>query len=489
MQDPIFDINEIIAKFIDAKTSEIFKLTRLSITKLKNVIGLRTKKKYTKYLFTIAQKYGNTKSFFYRDNPQPLYDFYIPVGLECNSEIIESANINGITSINKRAVIRGIGGTGKTIILKHLLLDSLKKNYKVPVFIELRDLDESDIDLADAIYKSLNVYGLKIDEDYFKRSLENGHYVFLLDGLDEIPIELREIIIREIEKLSKRYRKCGFIVTSRPDDKLNQLKTFDTFKTVSLSLEKCVALLNKLPTDEVFTEKFIQRLEAGLFEEHKSFLSNPLLLSIMLLTYKYSADIPNKLSVFYNQAYETLFHGHDNIKGAYKRKKETDLGIMEFEEIFSVFSLYTYSESKITFSKGEARKFLKRTKNIIGIQFNIESYLNDLQQAVCLLYDDGLFLSYTHRSFQEYFVTKFISLQTPDVKHKLIAKFKDNTNTDQVLKLLLEIDPVFVEREVLIPFIEKLFSNIGLSKRITQLVFLNYLKLIARGVFNRFGQR
>ncbi len=41
----------------------------------------------------------------------------------------------------------------------------------------------------------------------------------------------------------------------------------------------------------------------------------------MLLTYGQSLDIPNKLNIFYNQAYEVLFQRHDTLKGGFQRNK------------------------------------------------------------------------------------------------------------------------------------------------------------------------
>ena len=85
-----------------------------------------------------------------------------------------------------------------------------------------------------------------------------------------------------------------------------------------LDLASAVELVRKLPFDDPVKERFVADLHGGLFKSHESFLSNPLLLSIMLLTYSDIAHIPTKLSIFYTQAYESLFQKHDALKGGFR---------------------------------------------------------------------------------------------------------------------------------------------------------------------------
>ena len=68
--------------------------------------------------------------------------------------------------------------------------------------------------------------------------------------------------------------------------------------------------------------------------KHESFASNPLLLNIMLLTYDNYADIPEKLHLFYSNAFETLYIKHDATKGGYKREFKTKLSSDDFKRVF-----------------------------------------------------------------------------------------------------------------------------------------------------------
>lgn len=172
-------------------------------------------------------------------------------------------------------------------------------------------------------------------------------------------------------------------------------------------------LVRRLPEDEELKEKFISDLHKDLFNRHKSFLSNPLLLSIMLLTYGISADIPKKLSIFYNQAYEALFQRHDAIKGGFQRDRHCDLDIQDFSRVFSAFCILTLDKRLFQFSRSDAISYLDKAKDLVNITVNSEDFLEDLLQSICFLVEDGLLLVFAHRSFQEYFSAKFICDAVP----------------------------------------------------------------------------
>ena len=56
-----------------------------------------------------------------------------------------------------------------------------------------------------------------LDAEFFRHQLDSGQCMVLLDGLDEAPDRLvRERLSQLIEKVTKTYRKCRFVVTSRP---------------------------------------------------------------------------------------------------------------------------------------------------------------------------------------------------------------------------------------------------------------------------------
>jgi len=186
----------------------------------------------------------------------------------------------------------------------------------------------------------------------------------------------------------------------------------------------------------------------------------------MLLSYGQSATIPNKLTVFYNQAYEALYERHDTLKDGFRRKRMTLLDIQDFARLFSAFCLLAFDERKLEFTHTEALEYIERAEAIAGLDVVKDDYLNDLIQAVCLLVQDGLSIVYSHRSFQEYFAARFISEARSDVQERLIKKYSSQVILDNVLAMLHEMRPEVVEQYYIVPALNELFAYLGIKGRI-----------------------
>ncbi|TRX72588.1 NACHT domain-containing protein [Carboxylicivirga sp. M1479] len=431
------------------------------------------------------ERYGKSKTFFIRDEPQRLDTFYVPVGISTSKININTVNLRAILSHNNKSVITGTAGAGKSILLKYLLIDALKEKKQVPVFIELRHEDGTEMSLMDSVSSNLECFGLNLGQKYIEKAFRTGQFILFLDGLDEVNSEKREQIVNELDEICKEYPLTSVLITSRPDGYLAELQNFTIYKTQPLSKDQSMLLVDKLPADELIKTKFVGDLESGLYEEHTSFLSNPLLLTIMLLTYGYSTEIPNKRTVFYNQAFEALFQRHDTMKGAYKRRRETSLDIQDFGKILSVFCIQTYDDGKVQFSKQEALKYLDKAKELINIDFDSDNYLNDLVQSVCIIVEDGLFLTFSHRSFQEYFTALFITNADSKMKQRLLEKYRAEIIDDNVYELCHEMDAEFIEYDVIYPFLLKLFEDLKIKKNIGITHYARYIKLMWTRIYFR----
>ncbi|MBX8575633.1 NACHT domain-containing protein [Pseudomonas cichorii] len=468
-----------IAAFVAKNFEKIVATAKATYTFADETIQIGLKTAYTDYLTNTAAKFSKSKSFFIRNQPTDLYDYYVPIGIFCNSSFIPEPDTKTCLTNNKKIVISGSGGSGKTILIKHLFLDCIEKGDYAPILIELRDLNTSDSSLDEAIKETLENFGFKTQGEYIEKSKKAGNFCFFLDGYDEVNHKRRTQLIREIKRLISRHPKCPVIISSRPDDVFNGIEDFSVYNILPLDLDSAKNLVKKLPFDEETKTKFTFDLEKSLFAEHQSFLSNPLLLSIMLLTYGEYSEIPSKLSIFYNQAYEALFLRHDAYKGGYSRDRLTTLDIQDFARVFSVFSLQTYDRSEFRMSRSNCLTYIDKSKQATRKAFTADEYLSDLLSAACLLMEDGLDITYAHRSFQEYFVALHISVAPPEVQEKLLERFWKRMRSDMVIGILYELNPDLVERALIIPKLEKLLSAIGVNKtagvtHTTKLFKLNY---------------
>ena len=470
------NLNVVAAEFIKYHIDSFVEAAKGIIKMAADKLRLRLSRTYRLYITCILDRYSKAKSFFIRTERVPLYSFYVPLGVKCGKQKVEEPTIGDITEIARFSVITGSAGSGKSMFMRHLLMSSVLIKDKVPIFIELRQFNSSKQSLRDAIISTLRLNHFALDEKYIERALRAGHFVLLLDGFDEVGESARVRLGTDIRELAKKYDKNAFLVSSRPDNEFAGWSEFAVFEILPLTLDQAHELVSRLPYDEDLKTKFLHDLQRELFGKHESFLSNPLLLSIMLLTYAESANIPTKLSVFYNQAYEALFQRHDALKAGFQRPRRCRLDIQDFARVFSAFSLLTYDKREFQFSRLQAIVKLEKAKNITHLTFSSEEYLDDALQAVCLLLEDGLFVVFAHRSFQEYFTARFIADADPSVQQKLLQKYSGNLGSDGVTRLLHEMRPDVVEQHFILPFLREFRGSIGAKKSIGITHFVRYLK-------------
>lgn len=186
----------------------------------------------------------------------------------------------------------------------------------------------------------------------------------------------------------------------------------------------------------------------------------------MLLTFRSFADIPNKIHVFYEQAFETLFARHDALKDSFKRQFSTNLPIDVFKNQFSAFCLLTYDQEFYTFSEAQALEYIEKSKRITGLEFENSNFLKDLFESVCMLQRDGMSIVFCHRSFQEFFAARFIARLSREKTEKLLPKYLYRMS-DGTGSMLYDMNNDLVEECFLVPkflsFREKLVTQSKLS--------------------------
>ena len=472
------DEGKLVVEFVAANLDKILSVAREAIGEINHERRVKLRATYTNYLTNARLRYSKAKSFFVRNRPTNLYDYYVPVSLQCDSITIPEPSPSACFEQAKRIVISGSGGCGKSVLMRHLFLSSIRDTTYVPVLIELRDLNSTDANISDLICDTLNRFGLDTSERYLKKALEAGHFALFLDGIDEVFPSQRAKLIDDVSDLSVKYPQCPIVLSTRPDDEVQSLDEFMIFAMRPLNLCQAVNLIRKLPYDNEIQIKFADDLQNGLFEQHQSFLSNPLLLSIMLLTYGENAEIPQRRSVFYNQAYEALFQRHDASKGGFRREKETELDIHDFARVFALFCLQTYERRLFKMSRVQALEFIGKSKTSLGFQFSPEAYLRDLLSATCLLVDDGLEVMYTHRSFQEYFVAQYIISVSDEIQKRLLQRYCKFGMSDNVIDLVQELNLESLERNLLIPKLVEVFSKLQVSSGVGISHATRYLRLV-----------
>ena len=196
----------------------------------------------------------------------------------------------------------------------------------------------------------------------------------------------------------------------------------------------------------------------------------------MLSTYNDYAEIPQKLHLFYYQAFDTMLSKHDATK-SYRRKMLSDLSSDTFKEYFAIFCFLTYQKAKTEFTFPEIeeifKKFPPRIKNVL----NIGNFIHDLENCLCVLYKEGNKYKFSHRSFQEYFVAYFLNIQTDskmqDYSFHLIESGKFSFSADSVFFMLEDMNTQRFNNNILIPLLAKFEEDKSKDEDLFEYYILN----------------
>jgi hypothetical protein len=446
------DAAKLATGFLERHLDSLLHGAASSARRLTSALRENLERTYAVYIRELLRQTNETKSFVVRDRPVPLSQIYVPVDLSGSGEKYPAVGVSELAEAYRPTLILGSAGTGKSLLMRHLALDAIVSYSYIPVLVELRRLSYSDITLRELIHKTTRDLGLSLSEDELSRVLKSGKLALLLDGFDEIPQQKRSATtLQMLELTSALYAQTPIIVSSRPEPLVSAWPLFRNLHICPLSLEYAIELVMRLPIDREVKNAFIQELQGGLYEGRRSFASNPLLLSIMVLTFSVNAYIPLKRSLFLDKAYDVLFEQHDALKPAFRRERTSGLDIDEFGKLFSAFSLLSYDDERTRFPESYARQLAEEASRATGISAEPEAFVHDASQAVSLLVRDGLELAYAHRSFQEYFVAKFImNHANSSFRGELLDSYLKRAGTDEVLDLAFEINPRLIERDYLL---------------------------------------
>ncbi len=443
--------------------------------------SIRYKTAYEKYLINTEQKVSKIKRIIYRRAPKDLYSFYECIGVLYNGNTINTENINNLLEIGNKIIVTGTGGVGKSILFKHLFLNTVAETEYIPVLIELRSFnihDVKDISIYTAIYKCLVDNGFELSEEYFEYSLREGAYIIFFDGYDEVNRDKTEKITSEIKALSEKYGENKFFISSRPSEEFIGWNDFCEVETLKLNKQQALNLVKKLEFDEVVKDTFYKELDRTLYDKYESFASNPLLLNIMLLTFQKHASIPERLNDFYDEAFVTLFNVHDATKDSYVRDIRSGLGCEDFKLVFSYICFKSYFNGEFQFSESRIRFYIQQAKEKFDrFNFTVENFQEDLTQSVCMLVKEGGTYRFSHRSFQEYFAAWYTCKLVDDVQAKLLLNWiqeSDSVFSDSYFTMLFDLQSEKVNKIILCPIlkeVKKLYLQYGFSIDLLNILF------------------
>lgn len=461
---------------------EFYKNGEELLKKYKYKQNINSKQAFGDYINTILDRYLKVKTLLYRYEPKYFYSFYEEPLLRKNNNFIRTDNIKNIFNKDNKIIISGIGGMGKSMLMQHFLLSSIAHELYIPILIPLRILNDKeieDISILNIMHNSLTECNFRLDIGNMEYIMQRGGLLILFDGYDEVKEEISHKVLTEINSICNQYFDNIYVLSSRPDDRFIGLNNFIELQTEPLSKEQALNLIKKFEYDEDIKKRFYDEFNNNLYKEYEDLVTNPLLLTIMFITYIEIASIPDNLNEFYEQSFRALFVKHDSTKAGFRRERKCNLPYTDFKKVFSHVCFKSFFISQYDFTETQLLYLLREAKNKLKIEFKEEDYLKDIINIMCMFVKDGLKYKFIHRSFQEYFAAIYTTELSDSVQTKLLAervfnwpKYKDYFN------VLYYLEKDRFDKNMLYPNLLKLrdaFNECGKS-------YYEFLKISCGGI-------
>lgn len=456
------------APLINKLAAEFAQPAKGAATRTKEKLEVKFRKGFEGYVGKQLMRASTVKTIISSNAPIPLLDIYVNLFLASGKIAARDDDFLKDIGKYKDVVFTATAGAGKSMLMRYLYIRFLESQ-RLPVFVELRDLNQSpNLSLIGFIKTRIADYIDGFSDQQVKYAFDNGSIVLFLDGFDEIDHDVRKDRERELNEIAARYDNLWIFVSSRPAEGFANWEKFHVFDVQPLTEKQVELLLQKIPYDQEIKDLFTKKLSEGLYQTHKEFLTNPLLTIMMLVTLEQFAEVPAKIHLFYEYAFEALFGRHDVTKGGFQRKRHTSLALDDFKRLFSYFCMITYIKKSISFSSDTVLNHIQQSITSSQIIVDKGLFRNDLTESTCMLVLDGLDYTFSHRSFQEYFTAYFLARVKVDEIERVVPKLVEiNGPYDNVLKMLSEMNNEKFEEAWSLPTLKRLVKatrNIDANK-------------------------
>ncbi len=488
-------MNEIIMKvLVESFIKAVFDEIKSLLSDISDVSSDELKQYFNGYLKNYLKKkkdnYSKIKTLLRGNTPTDFYEVYYPLKISFDKEEHFTCEIEKIFKDYNSITLIGGAGSGKSTIVKHLFLSALERKKEIPILIELRQLNIEKKPFEILVKNTLKFNNLTVNERILERLLRKGKFIFFLDGYDELSSDLIEEVTIGISKFQNEYSANKFLLTSRPYSSAEGLPGFYNCTLNNLSFDNGDVegfIQKQLGINTEISRRIIESVTENKEGYLSSFMKNPLLLSLYMLTFQYNADIPKQKHLFYRRVIDVLFSEHDSkSKMGYVREKKSGLSQFDFEEIMQIFSYLTYFNEVISFTKDKAIQIFKTIKEKTKtIEFNPSYLISDLKLAVSLWIEDDGLMSFSHRSIQEYYAALFISNldseNKPMLYKKLVEKITDFGELNSIynfMTLLEEMDTLYFYKHYKIILINEAIEKLDKEDDL----YTGVIKYICSGV-------
>lgn len=402
------------------------------------------------------------KTMWKLDKEVKLMTFYYPSAVLIGNQpktITAIDQIDGAHSF----VIQGTVGQGKSIFLRYLCVRELVLGHRVPIFVELRRYNARKPFLEFLIH-SLGAYGFPEDAETFEYLVGTGRLVLLLDGFDELDADAVASVVSELETLLQKHSSLQIVVTSRPDSGIENSPLFRVFSLAPLQSSEHKGFLEKTVDEPARRKEILKAIETSP-GEIKSLLTTPLLLTLLVIVYNATQQIPPILSQFYEALFHTLGTRHDSTKPGFRRHRASHLGDYDLKRLFEAFCFAARRNSLLVIKQSQLETLVSESEKVTNLKCAPDAFASDITKVTCLMLREGLTYQFVHKSVAEFHAAAFIQRSSEESARRFYDVATANwARWPQELLFLSQIDEMRYLRYFFVPALNRSLLDFGITR-------------------------
>jgi len=434
-----------------------------------------TAEHFEEYLGRAYNKYSIINTLVFHNSQRLLKEIYVAQTLvkeNTSEDDKETTKIDrlpvSLIKKYKKILITDTAGMGKSTMMKYMFIDLIDHGLEdvgIPICIELNRLNK-DRTILKEIQEGLSSLSEEFDIELLLKLVQNGGFIFFLDGYDEISIADRDKVTQDIKDfISKASTGNYFILTSRPEGNLSSFGDFQSFTIQPLTKDEAYELLGKydLSKKKELSGNLVELLQSGEYDSIDEFLENPLLVSLLFTAYDYNRSIPFEKHRFYGVVFEAYFEKHDNTKPIKNRQKHSGLNYDGFDRILRYLGYDCLIRTGVKFNKDTFLNTIREAKDFCGISdFSESAFLEDLISTVPLFCKEGTDYKWVHKSLLEYFAARFIFCDAKENQDNILTAIYNSEHFDKYINMLdlyYDIDLKGFSKNITLPFCEQFIKK------------------------------
>lgn len=330
----------------------------------------------------------------------------------------------GIKVANEQQYLMVLGapGAGKSTFLRKVGLEALKgksgelQHECIPVFIELKLFTESNINIEEVIKETFRLSQLPFSEEFTTKALEQGKLIILLDGLDEVPTENTDFVIRKIQILVDKYKKNRFIISCRTAAYRSQFKNLMEIAIADFDDAQIQQFIQNWFSSEVDKRVGTANKCWELIKNQKStkeLARTPVLLTFLCLVYDGSQDLPKNRATLYSKALDILLEKWAAEKRIQTKPIYRQLGIDVEKIMLAEIAYHSFKSKRLFLSHQE---LVSQIKDSLHNNDNAPKDLDAEAVLDAIAIEQGILVerarniySFSHLTLQEYLTAQYIN--------------------------------------------------------------------------------